>query len=174
MVKKSAHRVDRRQRIKPKIRLSGDPVLSKKCDPVECGPDGFTDPAQVANILLNMMSILINSKTGIGLAANQAGYLSRIIIIRYYDVWLKMINPEIIDIATDKNYGVERCLSYPGKSRNISRFNWVQVKYLDENGESQEMMLGKDHARTYQHEDDHMGGACQVGIVDFDSFKSRK
>lgn len=158
----------RKGRVAAELRLSGSPILSQKSEPVKVFPTGgFDDPGQVANILRSMKHILIESKTGVGLAANQAGYLFRIVIIKYYDEFLTMINPVIVDMAATKNIAEEGCLSYPGKSREIARYDWVEVAFLDEDGDEQKMMLGKREARIFQHEYDHLEGVCQVAKIEF-------
>jgi peptide deformylase len=172
MARKKFNRSKKRQYAK--LRLAGDPVLTQKSKEIIYTAEGFEDPTLVSNILRDMMYLLSNPKTGVGLAANQAGYLSRTIIFKFYDEYVKMINPVIKDHSPEKNIAEEGCLSYPGKKRDIARFDWVEVEFIDENGEIRLGMFDDKHARVIQHEMDHLEGACQVDKINFNIFGSKK
>ena len=141
----------------PKIRLAPDPILTTLCEPVV----GYNN--REALIVCDMMYILLNSKTGIGLAANQAGYAKRIIIIKRGEEWLVMINPEIVKRSVTIVSGDEMCLSYPGVTRKIDRFMWVEVKYTDVVGVVKTEDFDVFPSCIIQHEIDHLNGKCLVG-----------
>jgi len=144
-----------------KLRTGDDPVLKTKCNPVD--PRKITDPDSGISIALKaMMKILVKSKNGVGLSANQAGYDTRMIIVYAYGGFIKMINPEVIDHSTEKVKGVEGCLSYPGESKEISRYKWIEVEWLDEDGVYQNDLFSGQEAVRVQHEMDHLEGVCQV------------
>ena len=54
-------------RCNAKLRLYPDPILKAVCEPVG-------DDEDVSGVIRDMMHILTNSKTGVGLAAPQAGH----------------------------------------------------------------------------------------------------
>jgi peptide deformylase len=147
----------KRKRITAKLRLHPDPILTKVCEPVKDGED-------VSGIIRDMMHILTNSKSGVGLAAPQAGHLKRIILIGQ----TVMINPEFAP-NDDNGRGPkevlekERCLSYPGRVKKIWAFDSIDIAYTDEDGNGQCDTLNGYRARVGQHEYKHLMGICPLG-----------
>jgi peptide deformylase len=68
------------------------------------------------------------------------------------------INPEVIDVSDEVEKDNEGCLSFPGLYLKVPRPKSIKVKFLNENGEQQEMWLDGVTARCYLHELDHMNG----------------
>ncbi len=149
--------MNRRNRCRAKLRLYPDPILTTVCEPVG-------DDEDVSGIIRDMMHILTNSKTGVGLAAPQAGHTKRVIIANTNnDGYLVMINPKITTFSSDWVFGNEGCLSYPGRLARINRMQWIGVDWQSEgrlNMEGDFIYLG---ARIIQHEIDHLDGKCEVG-----------
>ena len=56
----------------------------------------------------------------------------------------------------------EGCLSIPGQYAEVERPEKVRVKYLDENGQPQEMEADGLLATCVQHEIDHLDGVLFV------------
>lgn len=148
----------RQNKTRAKIRLAPNSILSTICVPVEDGED-------VSHIIRDMMYILTNSKTGVGLAANQAGYDKRIIIISQAGFFTTMINPEFEPFDGKKETGQEGCLSYPGKFKKIARFTCIDVVYTNAKGFSDCNTFRGWIARIIQHEIDHLDGKCKVGEI---------
>lgn len=148
-------RSKRRKRHIAKLRMYPDRILMQECEPVTLQDD-------IKQIKQDMMYILTNSDTGVGLAAPQAGYLKRIIVVNQngFDF---LMNPEIVWHSDKKTSDREFCLSYPGKSKWIERYTELTVEYLDENLDKQIMGCKGFYARIVQHEVDHLDGKCQVG-----------
>ena len=115
---------------------------------------------------------------GIGLAAPQVGELIRMLVIdtrprdkegrRYqYDEMtelekavirpLVLINPVIVK-GEGKTTFDEGCLSIPGYYETVERFNYIEMKALNEKGE--EILVKTDGllAICMQHEMDHLEG----------------
>ncbi len=115
--------MNRRSRCNAKLRLYPDPILKVVCEPVG-------DDEDVSGIIRDMMYILTNSKTGVGLAAPQAGHTKRVIFISEEGKcrYLEMVNPIIIAESSDTNIRQEGCLSYPGTFQDIARHVWISVK----------------------------------------------
>lgn len=146
----------KRNRCKAKLRLYPDPILKAVCEPVG-------DDEDVSGIIRDMMHILTNSKTGVGLAAPQAGHKKRVIIVSFAGFYETMINPHIVARSGEKVVQNEGCLSYPGIYKDIERAAWVDVHYYDEKGEQQDGVVYDFDARIIQHEIDHLNGQCKVG-----------
>ncbi len=146
----------RRNRCKAKLRIYPDPILKAVCEPVGDGED-------VSDVIRDMMHILTNSKTGVGLAAPQAGHTKRIIIISFAGFFRTMINPRIVEHGSALVVRNEGCLSYPGIYKDIERPVWIDLRYDDENGRPQPGMVFDMDARIIQHEIDHLNGKCKVG-----------
>lgn len=151
----------KRKRCKAKLIIAPNPLLTAVCAPVEDGED-------VSGIIRDMMHVLTNSKTGVGLAAPQAGYLKRIIIIKESEsVYLVMINPVIEAQCCKSSIQLESCLSYPGKSKQIRRALEILVYWDTESVNRTPYRTHDDFsdfpARIIQHEIDHLDGKCKVG-----------
>lgn len=100
------------------------------------------------------------SKNGcVGLAANQIGYLHRIILVNHSSEWIVMINPSIEKIEGCKSsLAGEGCLSRLGVHRKIRRDKKIIVRYWDENEDLIEEEAKNFTARVIQHEVDHLNG----------------
>ena len=90
------------------IRTDDDPILRKKSRVVE----NFDEKLW---LLLDDMKDTMYQAEGVGLAAVQVGILKRVVIVDVGDGLIELINPEIIEVEGEQ-FGVEGCLSLPGKS----------------------------------------------------------
>lgn len=139
------------------VRIDGDPILRKKSKPVR----KITDRIEV---LLEDMVETMGVEEGVGLAAPQVGVLRRIIVIDIGEGPIKMINPEIYS-KTGEEIGPEGCLSVPGKAGTVERPSELKVKYMDENGEEQDLQAEGFLARVICHEVDHLNGVLYTDKV---------
>jgi peptide deformylase len=80
--------------------------------------------------------------------------------------WTIIINPVITPLTDQKTDGFEPCLSLPKVKALVSRWNSINCKYLDTNGEPQSIDLHGIGARLFQHEADHLKGilASEIAI----------
>ena len=104
---------------------------------------------------------------GIGLAAVQVNVLKRVIVIDISEdksAPLCLINPEIID-SSEKEQMEEGCLSVPGIYENVSRAKNIRVRYLDRDGQQQELETDGLLAVCIQHEMDHLEGKLFVDYL---------
>jgi peptide deformylase len=101
----------------------------------------------------------------VGLAAPQAGHLKRVIVVKdeICGKFTVMVNPVIIEWSDDLITKEESCLSYPGESKKIARFRWIEVEYIDEDGDRASDVFAGQQARIIQHEIDHLNRKCRVG-----------
>ena len=104
---------------------------------------------------------------GVGLSAVQAGVPERIIVI---DVAkdpdppapVRLVNPEIIWQADEIALAEEGCLSLPEYYADVERPAAVEVRYLDENGETRTIKAEGLLSTVLQHEMDHLEGILFV------------
>lgn len=94
-----------------------------------------------------------------GLAANQIGYLHRIIVVNHGGEWIVMVNPVIDKVEGCKSsLAGEGCLSRPGVHRKIRRDKIILVTFIDGDGEGVQETVKGFTARIIQHEVDHLNG----------------
>lgn len=128
----------------------GDPILNKKCKPIEKFDDKLST-------LIDDMFETMYAANGVGLAGPQVGMLKRVVVIDIGDGPMELVNPEIVMTQGEQRVS-EGCLSVPGKYGVCSRPAKVQVKAQDRNGKWQ-VFTGEDlKARCFCHEIDHLDG----------------
>lgn len=130
-----------------------DPILREISKPV---------PKITPNIhkLLDDMADTMYDAHGVGLAAPQIGILKRVIVIDTGEEdaeLIEMINPEILE-SSGTQLGPEGCLSIPGISGDVNRFDNITVKGLDRDGHEVIIQANGFLARVFQHEIDHLNG----------------
>ena len=157
-----------------------DPRLREVSKPVD---KVMAKHAKLAKDLIETMY----DANGIGLAAPQVGELIRMLVIdtrprdkegrRYkYDEMteleqavhqpLVMINPVIVK-GEGKTTFDEGCLSVPGYYETVERYEYVEIKALNEKGE--EFIVKSDGllAICMQHEMDHLEGTLFIDHLSF-------
>ncbi|KKM25985.1 hypothetical protein LCGC14_1589420 [marine sediment metagenome] len=95
-----------------------------------------------------------------GLAAVQLGLPVRLIMVKYGEDYIFMVNPAIVK-RSDKMYDAnEGCMSIGhGKTRfTISRHKIVKVRYTDLKGNQRSLKARNLDASCLQHEIDHLEG----------------
>ncbi len=143
------------------IRKYGDPVLKQVAKEVELNEinDDF-------RTFLNDMVETMYKKDGIGLAAPQIGVSKRVFVCDNGEgVVRKVINPIITAITDETQEFEEGCLSVPGIYKKVVRPKKINVKYINENGESVNEDLDEFLAVVMQHENDHLDGILFVEKV---------
>ncbi len=139
---------------KLELKLYPDPVLRKKCEPVE----GVT--GEIKELISAMLAIM-QAKNGIGLAGPQVGILKQIIVVGAIPKITKpfgLINPKIIKKLRKKEFGDEGCLSVPGIYAEIGRPGIVEVSGITTEGKKIRLEAENLFARVLQHEIDHLSG----------------
>lgn len=157
-----------------------DPRLREVAKPVEKVTERH---AQLAKDMLETMY----DARGIGLAGPQVGELIRMLVIdtrprdkegrRYeYDEMtalekavpqpLVLINPVVVK-GEGKTTFDEGCLSIPGYYETVERYDYIEVKALNEKGE--EILVKTDGllAICIQHEMDHLEGTLFIDHLSF-------
>ena len=137
----------------------GDTALRTKCAPVT----EFNDELK---LIVDDMVKTMCAVNGMGLAANQIGISKSIYVIQVdkSSRLLTIINPKILNMEEEIAYD-EGCLSIPGVSARVKRFNKVQVEYQDENGINRVDDLTGSEAVAMQHEMDHLDGKLYIDRI---------
>ncbi|MGD9806613.1 MAG: peptide deformylase [Hyphomicrobiaceae bacterium] len=139
-----------------------DPILRKVALPVERVDDALR---RLADDMLETMY----EAPGIGLAAPQVGVSRRLIVLDVSEREgekhpLVMVNPEIVRLADEKGTYEEGCLSIPDVKVEIERPTLARIRFLDRDGNEQEIDAEGLLATAVQHEIDHLDGRL---IIDF-------
>ncbi|WP_353259680.1 peptide deformylase [Prochlorothrix hollandica] len=138
----------------------GNPILRH---PAQAIADPL-DP-QVQALIADLLEHL---GPGVGIAAPQLSQSQRVVIIasrpndRYPQAPsmdpLVLINPQILDRGATQVQDWEGCLSVPGLRGFVPRHSWVEVSFLDRQGQPQRQRFEDFVARIVQHELDHLDG----------------
>lgn len=129
---------------------------------------------QYRSLADNMIKHIKNPDNGgVGLAAPQVGVNKRLIVVSLMKTYddetyrtIAMVNPEIIEHAEYKVKWEEWCLSVPGETGDVERWEWVKVSFVDPEGRKYAMRLEWLSARIVQHEIDHLDGVLFTDIAD--------
>ena len=131
-----------------------------KATPVEVVDDALRE-------LIGDMFETMYEAPGIGLAATQVNVHKRFLVA---DVTAEksephvLINPEILEkdgvMVSD-----EGCLSVPGFYEEVERAEHIRVRFLDRQGDAQEMEAEGLLAVCIQHEIDHLDGKLFVDYL---------
>lgn len=154
------------------IYVAPHPVLKKPAEPVAAVTD------DIRTLVKDMFETMYATR-GIGLAAPQVGQSLRVLVMDVEQTGdsgedesgdkapvpgkpMAVINPEIVWASDETNTYEEGCLSIPGQYADVERPQKVRVKYLDENGQPQEIEADGLLATCIQHEIDHLDGILFV------------
>lgn len=107
--------------------------------------------------LLDDMKETMEKNNGVGLAAVQVGVLKRVIIVSINNLFLELVNPEIIS-QSGNQCGVEGCLSVKGIQGYVNRPRQVTVKATDRYGNEFIITAINELAVVLCHEIDHTNG----------------
>ena len=92
----------------------------------------------------------------VGMAANMIGVKKRILVFTIGDLIIPMLNPVILN--KEYSYDTEECcLSLIG-FRKTTRYEKIEVEYLDRNFNKQRQIFKGFTAQIIQHEIDHFEG----------------
>ncbi|MGD9930985.1 MAG: peptide deformylase, partial [Mangrovibacterium sp.] len=118
------------------ITVYGEPLLRKVAEPIAKNMDGLQQ-------LIDDMFETMYHSDGVGLAAPQIGKSLRIFVIdassaaddepELEGFKKAFINPEILERRGDEWVMNEGCLSLPEIREDVSRPEFVKIRYMDEN-----------------------------------------
>jgi peptide deformylase len=99
---------------------------------------------------------------GVGLAATQLGVSLRVMVLQIPEEEpIAIINPEVVKQSGERHV-VEGCLSLPGQSGEIMRYDSVTIKGLDRSGKKLRIKADGLKAQALQHELDHLNGVLYI------------
>ena len=76
-----------------------------------------------------------------------------------------MINPEIVETSPTTILWEEACLSLPGMTGKVKRYQRIKVRFFDPLGNQHMKKVSGLNARIIQHELDHLEGVLFVDKV---------
>ena len=117
-----------------------------------------------------MKEVMLNA-SGLGLAANQIGYLKKIITINIedkknnFETNYILFNPKILSYSKDKIKMEEGCLSIPQQYADIERSSEIEVEYINYKKKLIKRKVKGIEARVLQHEIDHLSGKLFIDYL---------
>ena len=110
-----------------------------------------------AGVVKDLMDTLAaNAERCVGMAANMIGVHKRILVFSAGFFNVAMINPVILKKSGEYE-AEEGCLSLPGQ-RKTTRWQEIEVEYLDQNFRKHRQVFKDFTAQIIQHEMDHFEG----------------
>jgi peptide deformylase len=143
-------------------------ALRKKSEPVR----GVN--RRVKKLVKDLKDTLLANINGIGLAAPQIDYHSRVIVVRLGgrsedegepSAPVALINPEIVEAGKERR-DFDGCLSLPGLFAETVRPHYLRVTGLDEWGQPFERVFEGFDAVVVHHEIDHLNGVLFIDRVE--------
>jgi peptide deformylase len=140
-----------------KLRIYPDPILQERAKEVK-------DFSKIHHLVEKMLKAMVDEE-GLGLAANQIGVASQVLVGRSDEEkgQIILINPIIVTAEGEDTMG-EGCLSVPEVTVEIPRSEVLVVRGFDADGKEVEYKVEGLTARMIQHEIDHLNG---VLILDY-------
>lgn len=140
-----------------------DPKLRLVSKPLERVDDALRK-------LMDDMSDTMYDAPGIGLAAIQIAEPIRLIVVDPAKpddpkAPLHLVNPEILWSSDERKVYEEGCLSIPEYYEEVERPASVRVRYIDREGQSQEILAEGLLATVLQHEIDHLDGVLFIDYL---------
>ena len=149
------------------IVLEGHPVLRRKASAIR------TVDASIRRLAADMRETMLDAP-GVGLAAPQVGVPLRLITVHVpagYELDddpehdFALINPEIVK-SSGRVLGYEGCLSIPGWTGEVPRFDRLTVKGIGLDNRPMRFKAEGWLARVLQHEIDHLDGILFLDRVE--------
>jgi peptide deformylase len=137
-----------------------DPRLRTRAKPVAAVDD------RIRTLVADMLETMY-AAPGIGLAATQVDVHERVVVVDVSeegDTPLALINPEIV-WKDGVEVMQEGCLSVPGFFEDVERADRIRVRFLDPQGQAQELEADGLLAVCIQHELDHLEGKLFVDYL---------
>ena len=132
------------------IVVAGAPILKQIATEVK-----FV--GRLERCLLNDMVDTMYAFEGVGLAAPQVGMSVRIIVVDDGNGLIEMVNP-VITAVSGSSIDEEGCLSCPGFTGPVSRYESITVDGMDRSMKKITLTCSGLLARIFQHEIDHLDG----------------
>ena len=134
------------------------PWPDKRLKTVAAPVDAITDNVRA---VWDDMIDTMEAMPGVGLAAPQTGILQRLAVVDASSERgqaIRMANPEILHSSIELRPNEEASPNLPGVSATIKRPRAVTVRFLNDQGETEERDLVGLWATSVQHQIDHLNG----------------
>jgi len=144
------------------IKIYGDPILTKKAEPIKNINDTIVELAQ-------SMVKTMHSAPGIGLSAPQVNKSKRLITVdlsvgEKSEDLIILANPELLD-QEGEIISEEGCLSLPGIQEKVPRSAKAVIKGIDLMGNERLIEAEGLLARVLCHEIDHLNGKLFIDYL---------
>ncbi len=140
------------------VLLLGNPILREKSINVE-EFNHFKTQQTITNLVDTLTHFQTQEGLGRGLAAPQIGVLEKIIVFRTPGAPDVMINPNILEMSTEKFLVWDSCFCFNlAFFIKVERFREVKVEYQNRIGEKEVTHAKNSLAELFQHEIDHLNG----------------
>lgn len=146
------------------------PILRVVCKPVKKFDAALHQT--VEDMIETMFGDQEGGVRGIGLAANQVGIDTRIMIVTFnlekkekHHKAVAMINPEIVETFESTCVMEEGCLSLPEIFGNVRRPSKLKIRWQNIDGNWAEKKISGWDARVFQHELDHLDGKLFIDYL---------
>lgn len=133
-----------------------------------CTPVGDITP-EITALAADMLQTMY-AAPGRGLAAPQVGVLTRMFVMDA--TWkngapspVVFIDPEIVDLSSQKITQAEGCLSLPGIIADVTRPAKVTLRWASVSGGQQQKTFDGFEAACVQHEMDHLDGTLTLDKI---------
>ncbi len=140
------------------IELLGSPLLRQRAAEIEHFDDALRE-------LVQAMFRTMYRAQGQGLAGPQVGVLQRVIVIDMPDddsAALALVNPTVVERASQTRKFEEGCLSIPGVTAPVARSTRVVVEARTPDGAPIRIEAEDALADCLQHEIDHLDGVLYI------------
>lgn len=138
----------------------GHPTLRVRCSEVTDFNDDLRELAAA-------MHRTMTAAEGVGLAASQVDRRIRLLVVAVPQedteelLRLTVVNPDIVERGGEWDYE-EGCLSLPNVRDDVTRAEWIKLRYQDEFGKYHSLEADGLLARVLLHEIDHLNGVLFV------------
>ena len=142
-----------------------DPILRQISKPVD------EIDAKVIKLVDDLIDTMFASDAA-GLAAPQVGVSLRAFVFNLsyklpeqFPETFVIINPDIYWKSEETYMAQEGCMSLPGFYFDVERHESIKVRYLDRDGEQQDITCDGLLAHVFQHETDHLDGILSIDRI---------
>jgi peptide deformylase len=142
------------------IALLGNPILRKKCSPVNVIQSVETR-ACIADLKDTLADFRAHKDFGRGIAAPQIGVSSQIIYTNF-EYRGALVNPKIVQRSRRTFTLWDDCFSFPDILVKVKRHYSISVTFQDEEGTRKHMKATGAFSELLQHEIDHLQGILAI------------